>query len=517
MREKDMKKDANAKGRGPGFDKTLSMVAALAAAGCSMLPSVGPDYEEPDVKVQALPLPDAGMPTTNLTAVGEYKSAEADADLRTPVGTNQIARWWARFDDAVLSSLVDDAVRSNRTYLMAQERLEASRWQLVGTYAAYLPKLNASGSFTRMERREDTSSMFGTGRTLHRDMYSAGFDASWEIDIFGGSRRATEAAWAQADAEGWSVADAWVSLTAEVGSRYVELRTTQQRIAVARTNLVLQTETYDILKSRLDSGIGDDLAVSQSKYIVDQTHATIPPLHAREESLKNAIAILTGVTPGALDAKLAECPGRNWLPEPVRLDEIPLDLVRNRPDVRVAERKLAAQVARIGVAKSQWFPKLRINGSLGLDTLKMDKFIGSGALYGSLGPSISWPIFQGGSIYANVKAEEAKTREACLAYERAVDSACRDIRDAYSAYTQEYHRYEALKGASKAAEDAVNISNNLYKNGLKDFTAVIDAQRSQLSLQEALVVSRGQITENLIALYKSLGGGFVAEEAGEAK
>ena len=138
----------------------------------------------------------------------------------------------------------------------------------------------------------------------------------------------------------------------------------------------------------------------------------------------------------------------------------------------------------------------------------MHKFLGKGDFYGAIGPSISWPIFQGGSIYANVKAEESRMDEAFLSYESAVQNAYREVRDAYAAYTQEYHRYQALQGAVKAAQDAVAISNDLYKNGLRDFTAVIDAQRSLLSLEEALVVSRGQITVDLIALFKSLGGGF---------
>lgn len=488
---------------------TATGFAAALLAGCAMLPSVGPDYEKPEIDTPATTLPDAGMPTTNRTEIGEFQIAEGDADVRRAVTTNDVVNWWTKFDDPVLAELVDGAVSNNVSYLMAQERLEASRWELVGSYAAYMPRLNASGAFSRLERGKDTSTMAGTGRTLHRDLFSAGFDATWEIDVFGGSRRATEAAWAQAEAAGWSVADAWVSLTSEVGRQYLELRITQQRIAVARTNLVLQTETYDILKSRLDSGIGDELAVSQSKYIVDETLATIPALLAQEESLMNSLAILAGEMPGSLRGLLGECPERDWLLEPVKLDAVPLDALRTRPDVRVAERTLAAQVARIGVAKSQWYPKLYINGSLGLESVKMSKLAGRGALYGSLGPSISWPIFQGGNIYASVKAEEARTREACLAYELAVEKAYGDVLDAYAAYTREYHRYEALKGAVKAAQDAVSISKDLYQNGLKDFTAVIDAQRSMLTLEEALVISRGRITEDVIALYKALGGGLV--------
>ena len=485
------------------------MGAAFALAGCAMLPSVGPDYAEPTHELPALPLPDAGQPTTNRTAVGEYAAAEGAADCRVNITTNEIRRWWTRFNDPVLTSLVEEAVSNNLSFLMAQERLTAARWQLLGSYAAYYPHVNAALSGQRTEAGPNTPSMAGTGRTLHRDVFAGGFDATWEIDIFGGSRRRTEAAWAEAEAAGWGIADAWVSLTSEVGREYIQLRTTQARIAVARTNLVLQSETYDILKSRLDSGIGDELAVNQSKYIVDQTHAAIPPLFAQEERLRNAIAILTGRMPGDGNERLGEIADRDWLLPPGRLDEAPLDMIRARPDVRIAERQLAAQVAYVGVAEAQWYPKLFINGSIGVQSIHPQKLFNRDSVVGALGPSVSWPIFQGGNVYASIKAEEAKMNEKFLAYELALQRAYGEVRDAYAAYTQEYHRYQALEGAVQAAQDAVAISKDLYKTGLRDFTAVIDAQRSLLSLQEALVISRGQITQNAIALYKSLGGGLV--------
>ena len=479
----------------------------MAAAGCSWLPSVGPDYEQPKAEIPELPLPDAGLPTTNLTSVGEYVPAAGEADGRTLITTNSVSSWWRSFDDPVLTDLVTESVTNNLTFLMACERLEASRWQLQGAYAAFLPKVSFGANATQMEKGPNTSSMAETGRTLHRDLFAGGFDATWEIDIFGGSRRSTEMAWAEYEAAGWTLEDAYVSLTAEVAREYIQLRTTQQRLAVARTNLVLQTETYDIVKSRLDSGIGDQLAVSQSKYIVDQTRASIPPLLAQEEALKNALAILAGDMPGTRHASLAECPDRTWLVAPSRLETLPLDLIRGRPDVRVAERKFAAQVAAVGVAESMWYPKLYINGSLGLESLKASKLVDRDSVYGSIGPSVSWPIFQGGNVYANIKAEEARMNEAFLNYELTLEKAYGEVRDAYAAYTQEYHRYMALEGAVAAANDAVAISKDLFQTGLRDFTAVIDAQRSLLTLQEARVISRGQIAEHMIALYKALGGG----------
>ena len=491
--------------------KSTLSILALAFAGCSYLPSVGPDYEKPQDAMPELPLPDAQSPTTNLTAIGEYETEKPELDARVGITTNEVCEWWSRFDDEELSELIDEAVSNNVSYLMAQERLIAARWSLLGAYAAYLPHVNGSLSATRMERGPNTSTMWGTGRHLHRDVFTGGFDATWEIDIFGGNRRATEAAWAEAEAAGWNVADAWVSLTAEVGRQYINLRTAQQRIAVARTNFVLQTETYEILKSRLDSGIGDELAVNQSKYIVDQTRAAIPPLLVQEENILNALAILTGAMPGTLHERLKDCPDRDWLIEPQKLDKVPLDMIRTRPDVRVAERKLAAQVAYVGVAEAMWYPKLYINGSLGLESVHATDLLKRKSLQGSIGPAVNWPIFQGGNIYANIKAEEARMNEAFLAYDLALQNAYGEVRDAYSTYTHEYHRYQALQGAVKAAEDAVAIARDLYKNGLRDFTAVIDAQRSLLSLAESLVVSRGEISSSLIALYKSLGGGVTIE------
>ena len=490
-------------------------LALAAVAGCCFLPTVGPDYERPDMsELPVYTLPDAGLPTTNRTEVGEWKPAGGDDDVRMFVTTNDIRNWWCRFDDDILTNLVASAVSNNLSYLMVQQRLETSVWTLLGSFAAFMPQATFGASATAGHRERYTSSQYASwlstgSKRNYSDLFRAGFDASWEIDFFGGNRRATEAAWAEVAATYWSLEDAWVTLTSEVGRQYVQLRTTQQRIAVARTNLVLQTETYDILKSRFDSGIGDELAVNQSKYVVDQTLATIPPLLAEEERLLNAIAVLAGDVPGSRHEQLKDCPDRDWLLAPERVAEVPLDMIRARPDVRAAEQRLAAQTAKVGVAKSLWYPKLYINGSLGLESVKAQKFLGKGDFFGSIGPAISWPIFQGGSIYANEKAEEARMEEAFLAYESAIQEAYREVRNAYAAYTQQYHRYQALQGAVKAAQDAVTISNDLYKNGLRDFTAVIDAQRSLLSLEEALVVSRGQITIDLIALYKALGGGLI--------
>jgi len=497
--------------------KNLFTAASLVLAGGCGMWAVGPDYKEPAVAAPEAPMPDAGSPTTNKTATGEFKAAASNEDVRAAITAASLNRWWMRFEDPILAGLVESAVSNNLSFLMARERLNEARWRLMGSAGDLFPHVNFAGSAMNKEAHRNNASLYSSHqangtRASHSHTYRAGFDATWELDLFGGVRRDIEASHAAMEAAHWTVADAWVSLTAEIGSQYVDLRTTQRRLSVARTNLKLQSETYDILKSRLDSGIGDELAVNQAKYNVEQTRATIPGLLAKEETLMNALAILAGSMPGSLHALLRDTPKRDWLLEPQRLDDVSLDVMRARPDVRKVERDLAAQVASVGVAKSMLFPKFYLNGTLGMESVKIQKFLNRGSLYSSIGPSFSWPIFQGGAVYANYKAEEAKMDEAVLRYELTLQKAYADVRNAYAAYTQEYHRFQSLQGAVKAATDAVNISKDLYKNGLADFNNVLDAQRSLLTLEEALTVSRGLITTDLIALYKALGGGLVMEE-----
>ena len=256
---------------------------ALAVAGCKGWWAVGPDYKEPEIRAADVPLPDAGYPTTNKTETGEFKAAATNEDPRAEISAESIRAWWTQFNDGVLTNLVEAAVSNNLSFLMAQERLVQARWSLVGAAAAFLPSITMDGTYTRSGAHGFTSSRGGNGKAYHGDHWNSGFDASWEIDIFGGTRRAYEAAEAQLDASAYTLADAWVSLTAEIASSYVQLRTVQERLTVARANLKLQSETYDILKSRLDSGIGDELAVNQAKYNVEQTRASIPNLLASEE------------------------------------------------------------------------------------------------------------------------------------------------------------------------------------------------------------------------------------------
>ena len=488
----------------------LILIGAAFTAGCTSIPSVGPNYHEPEFDIAEQAVPDAGLPTTNLTATCEYEPAATNADTRIVISRDELARWWERFEDPLLEDLIVSAVSNNASYRAVLARVEQRNWELFGSYSAFLPHFSVNGEVTRKWNRPNVPS----GGYAHNDftLKQGAINGDWEIDLFGGNRRYTEMAVAIAEAAQWTAADVWLSLTTQVGESYISLRTIQEEIAIARTNLVLQSETYDILKSRLDSGIGDELAVHQCAYNVEQTRAAVPALLAQEEQLKNRLAILAGEMPGVLHEALAPVVGeRDWLLPPQKVASIPLDLIRARPDVKAKERQLAAQCAAIGVAKAAWFPRLFINGSVGLAASNGVKLFDHDSFFATLGPSVSWPIFQAGRIYSNVKAEEEKTKAAILEYEEAIENAYAEIRNAYSAYTTEYHRFKALEVAVKAATDAVTISRDLYQNGLKDFNNVLDAQRSRLSVEDSLARSRGQITMNLIALYRALGGGLDPE------
>ena len=485
------------------IDVLKAASVALVSSGCiQLLPSVGPSYEEPKVMPTAFYIPDAGFPTENTASDLLYVPAETNEDTRVEITSSSAANWWKLFNDPILDNLISGAVTNNLSYLSSLKRLEQSNYELLGSYAAFLPAFTVGGDWTRSHFHKNVPAGGFSKNTYNTS--NIGLDGNWEIDIFGGNRRNTEAKFALADAR--------INLVTEIGKQYINLRTMQERISVAHTNLALQTETYQILKSRFDSGIGDELAVNQCAYIVEQTRARIPQMMAGEEAYKNALAVLAGEIPGALH-ELLDPPevSRDWIVVPQKISTMPLDMMRARPDVKIAERRLAAETASIGVAKALWFPRLFISGSVGLQTRDSVNLFDKKSFLASIGPSVSWPIFQGGAIYANVKAAEARMDQAALEYALIIENAYAEVRNSYSAYTQEYHRYQALKAAVKAASDAVTISNDLYKNGLKDFNNVLDAQRSRLQLEEELVISRGQITLYLIDLYKALGGGLSAD------
>lgn len=460
------------------FFYCATVVLLLFVVGCS---SVGPDYESPEVEIPEL----------------KVSQVEAGAEITV----EESEAWWQLFNDPVLSNLVTRSISSNLTVRAGVARLREARARLGVSKAGLLPEVDVGGFYRRYRNSDNV------GYPLDGDFYHAGFDAAWELDIFGRRRRAIEAAAAAFDAEVASLESVWVSLAAETTHAYVQLQTLRQRLQVAERNLAVQGDTLELLSSRAEAGLSDKLVVEQARYNLEYTRATLPALEGQIESTVHRLAVLTGVMPGMLEEELtAEAP----IPtiEPRMLVGVPADLLRRRPDVRLAERRLAAQTAQIGVATADLYPTLRLTGSIGLESLEADDFFKSGSRFFAITPAIVWPIFHGGSIRANIEVQSALQEQAVIEYERVVLEAVRELHDALTSYSHEFRKCEALKTAAASARGAMELAQNQYTNGLATFNNVLDAQRSLLSFEESVVISEGAITDHLIRIYKALGGGW---------
>lgn len=419
-----------------------------------------------------------------------------------------LAKWWESLNDEILTQLVEWSLESNRDLASARSKVTEARAALGINKAALLPWLDNTDYWYNSRTPVQTG---GKGKGI--DIYRLGIDASWEIDIFGGRRETVKAGAASLEAQYASLHAAWVSLSAEVALNYLTLRTLQERLFIAEKNLLLQEETLEMLQSRVDAGLSDHLALSQSKYTLEQTKAEIPPIQKSIEEVKNSLAILTGRVPGSLDQMLSE---RKPLP---KLDQemmtgIPANSIRQRPDIFAAERQLAAQIARKKSARADLWPKFYLLGSIGTEGLDTGSlFEGPNKAY-SFGPKIVWPIFHAGAIRNNIKVHTARQEQYLAAYEQTVLKAVAEVRNALTAGIEERKRNEALRRGTEAAQTALDVANDKYRNGLTDFNNVINAQRALLSLSEATVISDGQITSDTVMLFKALGGGWapISEE-----
>jgi HAE1 family hydrophobic/amphiphilic exporter-1/multidrug efflux pump len=438
----------------------------------------------------------------------DYARPELPAVPGAQTNTVDVAGWWNHFNDPVLTNMVLQALQNNHDLKGAAARVREARAQLGRARAALGPSVDLNGSITRFKPAENAS-QFGAGSAPPdlfdpQTLYDGGFDVAWEVDLFGGVRRAVEVVLADFKAAEIGLAAVQVSVAAETAQAYLMLRTYQQRLEIARANLEVQRETLDILEDRLDAGLASELAVHQARYNYQTTRAAVPALEAGVASSRTALAVLVGEMPGALNVpKHAGVPQSNLV-----LEGIPADMLRRRPDVARAERELAARTARIGAAASELYPRFTLNGSIGLESLKSSTFFESGSERYSIVPGVRWPIFNWGSIRNNIKVQEALQEQALSAYENAVLNAVKEVRDALIDYQKEQERRDALGLAVAAARSAQELANDQYRSGLVDFNNVLDAQRSLLSLQEQLAISAGTVARNTVRLYKALGGGW---------
>ena len=460
----------------------LSLLGTLLAclsllAGCA---AVGPDYRTPQ----------PALPKT-------WSQAETTLAPSAPLH----ADWWHRFDDALLSSLVERALAANADVRIARARLRAARATTAQAEAALWPSVGVYGSATR-------SAGDGRGAT---GSYGLGFDAGWEIDLFGGLRRGVEAAEADAQSSAATLGATQVSLAGEVARSYVLLRGYQVRAVITQANLDNQTQTLQIAQWRAQAGLVGQIDVEQARANREQTRAQLPLLQDAAAQTVHALALLLNTPPVTLAPELAAAPQPS-IPSVTGqpLAGIPADLLRRRADIVAAERSLAAATARIGQAEAARYPALKLSGTLGLQGAVLSALSGSGAATRLIAAGLSAPIFDAGKLRQQVVIRSAEQEQALAAYEATLIGALRDVENALSALTNNTVRGEALAVAVRSARDAALLASFRYRSGLVDFQTVLDSERSVRTLEDSQAGTQADTVIAMIQLYKALGGGWSA-------
>jgi NodT family efflux transporter outer membrane factor (OMF) lipoprotein len=524
-------------------------VVLLALCGCE----VGPDYRAPKVNVAS--------------SFGDVPATQPSNAVNS--SRVIVVQWWQTFNDPELNSLIDRAVKNNLDLRNAESRLLQARAQRGVVGSELWPQINADGGYQHARGSKNVviplgafggsssggaaspasaggpvaspldvsggsiggsggaaSSGAGAGASsssplggpesplgnggfpgVTTDLYQAGFDASWEIDVFGGQRRAIEAANADTAAAIEDRRDVMVSLLAEVARDYIQLRTSQLEAEIATQNLHDEQDTLDLTRSRYKAGFATDLDVARQAAEVASTTATLPAYEAAIRQSVHAIGVLLGQDPESLTVELTGTAPIPLIPPLVPVG-VPADLVRRRPDIRRAERQLAAASARIGVATADFYPKFSITGSFGLDSSQIKELFDWNSRYFALSPGISWPIFDAGRIHNNVRVQRELARQAATSYQLAVLNAVREVEDSLASYRTEQLRRKSLTDAVDASREAVDLARQQYEKGVIDFLTVLDTQRTLLEAQNVLAQSDSAVSLDLVSLYKALGGGW---------
>lgn len=480
----------------------LSFLVLLAAmlCGCNQLfPKVGPDYQKPEFV-----LPSGWSDSSSLA--NEQPATEPD-----------LARWWRQLDDAQLDQLIGEALAANLDLRTAKARLQQARASRDLAEAELYPTLKASGSVNQREVSSSSSSTQaagtnigagigsgGVGSSINGTTYSPGLDASWEIDIFGGIRRGIEAATADEAASEANLHNASVSLIAEVARNYVELRSYQRRLAIAKDNLSSQSETAQITEWRYQAGLVPASDVEQAKTSREQTRAGIPDLEVGMRVAENRLAVLLGRNPGSLRQQLANHKELPALPSTIATG-IPVDVLCQRPDLIAAERTLAAETARVGQKLAKRFPSLTLSGSLNWYTFAS---AGMSTVIQSIAASLGATLFDAGRLRAAVDIQSAVQEQALLNYQNSVLTALEEVENALKSYAAGHERVEARRAAAESARNAAQLALQLYQSGLADFQSVLNSERTRLSAEDDLATAEAGLRTSLISLYKALGGGW---------
>lgn len=468
----------------------LSLHLIVAIPGCM----VGPDYKRPDTQA---PKGWAGLAPDIANSATASKPSSGPPDL---------ARWWASFGDPTLTSLVERAASGNFDLVAASARIRQARARRAIVFGGLLPSVEAFGTAAHQPEFFDADGVFSDNTNL----FAAGFDASWELDLFGRVRRGLEAtdagiAFAYADYR-----DVWVSLAGEVADTYTQLRGSQRQLEIARGNLATQGDTRELTRKLQEAGLVGALDVANATAQVEATTSRVPALEAQVHAAIYALSVLIGQDPAALLGELS-APGPIPISPPRVAIGIPSDLLQRRPDIRRAEAELHAATARVGIAVSEQFPRVTLSAALGVQNSQFENFVSLATRYWSVGVGVTQPIFEGGRIHANIELQKAVTEEAIALYRQRVLVAFQDVESNLVSFSKEQQRRESLKRTMDANQDAVNLATDLYGAGKTDFLNVLIAQRALLESQDALSRSDQAVASRLIALYKALGGGWESD------
>ncbi|MEX3693065.1 efflux transporter outer membrane subunit [Paraburkholderia sp. BR14263] len=476
--------------------------AALSAfaAACSLAAcTVGPDYH--------------GAPAV------APEAANAASFLRTPAQGVTPARapsqWWLALNDPQLNTLIEAALAHNPDVRAAQARLRASRAQLQQQRAAELPKVGASAAAIRMREPNlgaltSSSSSSGQGGSSGGGpitFYTAGFDASWEIDLFGGTRRAVEAASDEADAVDADLADTQVSLAAEVAQAYIDLRDEQQRLTIAQRTAQLQQEMLTLTEQRRAGGTAAEVDVERLTTQVENTRSTITPLAAQVEISLDQLAVLTGKAPGALDAELATAQPLPTLPASVPVSD-PTTMLAQRPDIRAAERRLASSNAQIGEHVADFLPKLTLFGDLGFTAAEPGHLFRKSNFSWVGAPYLQWNVFDFGRTLGAVHGAQASRDEAEAHYEKAVLAALQDANASLSRYGYQREHLVTLQKVQVSAERSATLMRQRYRAGASSLVDLLDTQRTEFAAQQNVVSGQADLLKDFVSLQKSLGLGW---------
>lgn len=465
----------------------FAAIGVITLSGCM----VGPNYERPVVEV-----PDVWQETATANV------AEGEAPLQT---------WWTVFEDPDLESLIQRAQASNLDLQQALWRVMEARAIRGIAQGELLPTVDGTGELNRQSQSKNTVAIEELADLAEpQNFYSVGITSSWELDVFGRIRRGIEASTAELEASTEDYRDVLVTLLSDVAINYISLRALQRRIVYAEANAQAQRETMQITIDRFNAGLVSQLDIAQAESNLASTEARIPRFRARQTAALNRLAVLLGESPGAVNQELGPVRDIPVPPEEITVG-LPAELLRQRPDVRRAERFLAAQTARIGVRTADLYPRFSLFGFLNLEALSGgDLFEGDSFAWG-FGLPIRWNIWQGGRIRAAIKVEEARTEQALLFYEQSVLRALEEVENAMVGYYQERLRRDKLLEAVDASERSVELVRTQYMAGLTNFQNVLDTQRSLFNQQDELASSEGNVVQSLVRLYRSLGGGWNPE------